>query len=428
MKARVIYFNLMFVILLLPYLQTVLHFTEVKPLQGAVVLSEDTVFTFKEWFSGHYQEKKEKYLNENFGFRNIFVRLNNQLAFWMFNKPKANGIVIGKENYLYEMSYIDGYTGRTFIGEKAWRERMEKIKYIQDALQQMGKNLILILAPGKASFYPEYIPPKLLKGKDTTNYECAIRLAKEMNVNCIDFNDYFNKKKGKTEYPLYPRLGVHWSYYGYTIASDSIIKYIEKKRNIRMPHLYWEEVEFDYPREKDDDAAEAMNLLFEIPTEILAYPKVLFESDSNKTKPNVLAVSDSYYWGPYSLSISNAFGLSHFWFYYREAYPESYTTKTDPTTFNLKDEIDKHDVFILMATEATLDKLGWNFIENVYDLLQISKNKQYDMSFWDKVIKVKDKMRSDQKWKDYLVQKAKEKNISLDSMMTIDAIWVIQNQ
>jgi hypothetical protein len=97
MKARVIYFNLIFIILFIPFLQSVLHFSDVKPLQGAVVLSEDTVFSFKDWFSGHFQEKKEKYINDNFGYRNIFVRLNNQLAFWMFNKAKAKNVRVGKD-------------------------------------------------------------------------------------------------------------------------------------------------------------------------------------------------------------------------------------------------------------------------------------------------------------------------------------------
>jgi hypothetical protein len=414
--------------LLVPFLTTILHYVDVKPLQGAVIIHKDTTFSFKGWFDGGFQTNKEHYLNDNFGFRNIFVRFNNQLSYWIFHKAKAKGVVVGKENYLYESSYIDGYTGRTFIGEKAWQDRMSKIKFIQDALQRMDKTLILILAPGKASFFPEYIPNSLLKGKSTSNYDCASKLAKEMNINCIDFNDYFNTHKGKMKYALYPRLGVHWSYYGYTLATDSIIKYIEKKRNIQMPHLYWKEVEMDFSRDQDDDAAKAMNLLFNLPTEKLAYPKVLFESDKNKTKPNVLAVTDSYYWGPYSMGISKAFGLSHFWFYYREAYPESFTKESDPTTFNLKDEIDKHDVFILMATEATLDKLGWHFIENVYDLFRMYDNKNYDFAFWNKVIKIKDKMRSDQKWSDYLMKKAQDKGIPLDSMMTLDAIWTINNE
>jgi hypothetical protein len=35
--------------------------------------------------------------------------MNNQLAFSLFNKAKANGAVVGKENYLYEENYIKAY-------------------------------------------------------------------------------------------------------------------------------------------------------------------------------------------------------------------------------------------------------------------------------------------------------------------------------
>ncbi|MBI4645358.1 MAG: hypothetical protein HY738_01900 [Bacteroidia bacterium] len=69
---------------------------ELKPLKGDISLTEDTIFSLRGWFSGKYQEKKEKYLNESFGFRSTMVRLNNQIAFSFFNKAKANGVIIGR--------------------------------------------------------------------------------------------------------------------------------------------------------------------------------------------------------------------------------------------------------------------------------------------------------------------------------------------
>jgi hypothetical protein len=41
---------------------------------------------------------------------------------------------------------------------------------------------------------------------------------------------------------------------------------------------------------------------------------------------------------------------------------------------NLSDEINKHDVIMLMATEANLADFGWGFIDNVYELLKFQAN------------------------------------------------------
>src|SRR5690606_19074770 len=96
-----------------------------------------------------------------------------------------------------------------------------------------------------------------------------------------------------------------------------------------------------------------------------------------KTKPSVLVISDSYYWGMFNLGISeNAFRDSHFWYYNYEVYPDSYKSPLIASAVNLKDEIRKRDVIIIMATEANLSKFGWGFIDRAYETF----SKEYEYS------------------------------------------------
>ena len=99
----------------------------------------------------------------------------------------------------------------------------------------------------------------------------------------------------------------------------------------------------------------------------MAYPNIRFQSDSGKTKPSVLVVSDSFYWGMFNFGISSAFTDSHFWFYNNQVYPEGNHGPIQVSQLNIKEEIAKHDIIVIMATEATLPSLGWGFIENVYN-------------------------------------------------------------
>ena len=44
------------------------------------------------------------------------------------------------------------------------------------------------------------------------------------------------------------------------------------------------------------------------------------------------------------------------------------------------------------------------------------------------ISKMIDKIKLDPSWFEHVKNKAKEKNISLDSMLTLDAIWVLTNE
>jgi len=420
---------LIILLLIIPFIQSEFNLIKLTPLKGAFTQSEKTHFNISNWFSGTYQEQGEKYLNETFGFRNLFIRINNQLAFSFFNKANVWNVIIGKKNYLYDEIYIKAYYGTDFIGIDSTMHRMQKLKYIQDTLSKLNKDIILVFGTGKGSFYPEYIPDRYKTKKGLTNYEIHVNLAQKMDINLIDFNKYFLKNKDKLKYPLYPQYGIHWSNYAMCIAADSIIRYIEKKRKIDMPNLFWNAVELSQPKEVDYDIADGMNLLFKLKSFNMAYPNIQFESDSNKTKPSVLVISDSFYWGMFNFGITNAFTNSHFWYYNKEIYPDSYQSPLVTSKINLKNEISRHDVIIIMATEPNLTNLGWGFIENAYNLFKGEKKQTaFDAKFQTKITNLRNYIKSDKKWMEDIKKKAILNKVSVDSMLTLDAIWQIQHE
>jgi hypothetical protein len=366
------YKNLLFAVivaaLFVPVLQKKLQLVPVKPLEGAVTVSETNYFSIKEWFSAEYQEKKETHLNESFGFRNSFVRINNQLAYSLFNQAKANGVIIGKENYLYEENYIKAYLGLDYIGDSLSEDRFRKLAFIKDTLNQLNKDLILVFAAGKGSFYPEYFPENYSEKIGVTNYEKHIQLANQKKLDFIDFNAYFLKNKSASKYLLYPKYGIHWSQYGMCLAADSILKTIEQKRKIDLPSLFWTDYSFSEAFDTDYDIAAGMNLFFRLKTEQMAYPKIHFEDEKGKTKPRTIMISDSFYWGMFNFGLSSAFTNHQFWYYNQAIYPESYTAPLTTSDLNLKKVIANQDVILIMGTEATLPEFGWGIIDQLYDL------------------------------------------------------------
>ena len=428
-KARRFLFISLLFLLIVPGIQNVFPFIELAPLKGAISQPEKKSFTIKEWFSGDYQMVEEKYINETFGFRSLFVRIDNQIAFSLFRRAKANGVIIGKNNYLFEENYIKAYNGTDFIGTDSISLRMQKLKFIGDTLAKLNKNIIIVFAAGKGSYYPEYFPEKLKMKPGKTNYEYYTKSAKDLGIYYIDFNKYFVDNKHKSKYPLYPQYGIHWSNYGMCIAADSIIRYIEKIRNIDLPNLYWTKVDLAEAKESDYDIADGLNIKFKLRSFKMGYPRIQFESESGKTKPSVLVISDSYYWGMYGFGITKAFSNSHFWYYNKQIYPESFEKTVETTGINLKDEIARYDVIIIMATEATLPKLGWGFIENLSDFFRgINSNSENDAEFQQKVNNLQNYIKTDKNWMAQIKEKAASRKITVDSMITLDAIYQIKQE
>lgn len=365
-----ILFVFILIFLLLPLIQQKLNIVHVKELHGVSTQKPAPVFSLKSYLEGDFQEIKEAYFNENFGFRNFCVRVNNQIAYTFFNEAKANDVIVGKSNYLYEEKYIKTYLGRDFIGEKNIQEKVRKLKMLQDTLKKMDIDLIVILAPGKGTFYPEFIPEKYFeKEPSISNYSFFVESFKIDRINFIDFNKWFLEMKTTTAYPIFPKTGIHWSRYGEVLAADSITKYIDSIRDIKMPKILIDKIELaDKYKGEDNDIEKGMNLLFGIPNEKMAYPSYQIVADSTFAFPRVLTIGDSFYWDMYRLGFSEKlFNNGEFWYYNRKIYHNDPSTPETVADITPIIEVGKNDVIVLMATDANLSSFAFGFIDNLYD-------------------------------------------------------------
>lgn len=369
-KIKQYLFGGIMILLLLPMLQASLNIFELEPLKGAIETFEKPEFTFETWKSGEYQKNYEKYVNNNFGFRSTLIRFNNQQAYSFYNEAKANGVVIGKEAYLFEKNYLKAYLGTDYIGKEAIESQVFKLKKIQDTLNKLNKDLLMVFAPGKGTFFPEYLPDYCAKQKrNKTNYLGYLAAMKSQKINYLDFNQWFLNMKSKSKYPLYGKAGIHWSKYGEYLAADSIIDVIGKMRKTEMTKLVLDKLEVKKVNEQGDyDIGEGMNLFFMMDTYPMAYPTFHYEKPKSKEKaPKVLVVSDSYFWGMFNAGISKeVFGDGQFWFYNHEIYPDSYESPKKVGVIDIQSEVEKNEVVVLICTDANLFKFAFGFVDQLY--------------------------------------------------------------
>jgi hypothetical protein len=420
--------------LIIPAFQNKLKFFSENRLNGAIVETLDSTLSLSNWWDGSYQLQKEKYLNDHFGFRSFFVRLNNQIAYSLFNSYNANGVISGKEDYLYEENYLKAVSGKDYIGDDSVAIRFQKLKFLSDTLEKLGKQLVLIFAPGKGTFYNEFVPDEYKTTVNKTNFNAFLQKSKELGLKYIDFNTHFLNIKQKSAYPLYPKNGIHWSKYGMYIAADSIIKFTQKMRSIDMNNIGYSSISFDTKEDvhhSDDDIFRGLNILVSNSEKGLAYPIIQFEQDATKAKPKAIVISDSFFWGLFNYGVlQSSFNESHFWYYNNEIYPESYTKPLNTSMIDYKDELLKHDVIFVLATEASLPKFGWGFIDKAYGIFHDNSkigNVSLSEEMKTKIKSMIDYIKTDTKWYSSIQKYANEKSISIDSALFINAKWVVEN-
>lgn len=368
-KNKALYI-LFLVLICIPLANMFLFPKAVPKLKGAVVKAKKPEFKQDDWFGGTFQTKYENFLSDNIGIRPFFIRLHNQIKYSLFNEVRANSVLLGKENYLYELNYIKAYNGTDFIGTDSISLQCIKLKTIADSLESKGITFLVCLAAGKGTFYPEYFPEKYKQPEtDSTNYKAYAQKLRQLKVPHIDINKWFLQMKDTSQCMLYPQYGIHWSHYGKLLAADTIVAYIEQARKITMNRLKINEQEKSTTlKEGDYDIGDGLNLLFQLPSEEMCYPNFSWVSKGEAKKPKTVVISDSFYWGMFNMGMaSNVFDLGGFWYYNNEMYPESFTEKKSVKSINLISELEKNDVIILMGTEANLSHLGWGFVDRAYN-------------------------------------------------------------
>lgn len=478
-------FLIVLVILFIPGIQGRLNLVKEPQLDGAFTKGEKPTFrdfTIEKWADGTFQEEYNQRLEQNIGFRNFFVRIQNQISYSLYGKANAEGVVVGKGDMLFEEDYIREYLGMYYVGDTVWEKKAARLKAVQDTLARLNKKLLVVFEPDKASIFPELIPAEYANiKKKLSNYDKLKGELQAYGVNILDINQYFKTLKGKTEYPLFGQCGTHWSYYGATLAADSTLKFIEKWTGKDLPDMrITENRVYSVPRHPDYDIGLAMNLFFMIPHPKTADPILKFDHSGNKSKPGVLVVGDSFFFNWLNNRIpENTFNDCEFWYYNKKIVRSDGVPAGVASERNLYEEIMKRDIIMIMITGRFMHAFAWDFDEQMYNLfypghsadpiekfsnelriygeefrrmyeesvasnisLQDRIKQEAEFLFYDDLKKNPGKYSSKEHiiksyelaikgtpdWLEQIKKKAKDNNISVDEQVRKDAEWLYEDK
>ncbi len=409
--VRHIIFVLLVFALCLPLIQQNTGFFRIKPLKGVGDPPTWPSFSFTSWVDGSFQEAAEQAIEQRVGFRPLLIRIKNQIEFTLFRKANARGVVVGKKRYLYENDYLRAHQGGDYPGDWYWKEKFHRAGLVRDTLSRLGVNLAVIIEPSKATYYNEYIPNHLqiISSDQHTNYVSILEGCKGQQINLLDLNRHFAKMKDEVPFPLFPKGGIHWSFYGMLTAMDTLLPLVEEWTGKEVPDLILGPLE---PIRKlkgmDGDLAELMNVLLDPGHPPMTYPEVSYRQVPDSLKPRVLAISDSFYFNILNAKIpDNTYANTAFWYYNVEIYPESWAERKDTSMINFREEVESMDLILVMITERFFYKFAWTFFDRLYEIYFPEVPIDYRYWYTSRVI-------SHYKWFDEVVEESANKGISVE--------------
>ncbi len=228
--------------------------------------------------------KVESAYNNNFGLRNLLIRVNSSINLNIFNVPSTDRVVLGEEGWLYYgidegRNVTDQFRGIV----KFTNEELEKIRINLEEkrnwLESKGIPFILIITPDKESIYPEYYNKIYKRVSDETRLDQLLKyLNNNSDIHVIDLREELIRRKSQER--LYYVTDSHWNeygaYYGYKVLIEEIGKHI----SISKPKAIEEfNIVKDYREAGGGDLANMLSLPKKYPEEhILLQPKIPRES------------------------------------------------------------------------------------------------------------------------------------------------------
>ncbi|MCB9264703.1 MAG: hypothetical protein H6558_06750 [Lewinellaceae bacterium] len=351
----------------LPLLQEAFPSLQAPVLGGSFERVEYPRFWPQKWLTGDYQGQFEKARRNQSPIAPSVVRHRNQLLRDVFGDSGAPRVVYGENDFFYSIEYCRALAGMDYIGRQTIQAKVEQLQRIQELLGPDGPKVLVLLPPGKPRVLPENLPSFFREREsESTNWQVFSELLSGSGVPFMNF-DFLIGKKSEYPYPIYPQFGLHWNYYGATVAADSLRRKIGQLLGKELPVMkYKESVEMrDSLMSTDKELLYGANIMREPPAKPMPYPKIQYREDSLSFRPRVLIVGDSYYKIWYDYGIQN--GLFHpessFWYYYGTMFPPR--NGQHAQSLPVLEETLSKDIILLPHAEINLNNLGFGYLDRL---------------------------------------------------------------
>lgn len=322
-------------------------------------------------WAGSSQSDMEAWLDGKLVLRTWLIPIRNQIVYSVFHTSTNDEVVLGKNGNLFEERYLTAETQITPpVGDEDMEALAERIKILNDRLEEKGKSLFIFITPSKAHVYSEDIPDLYLKlapdTKEVSSYSKLIQKFEEKGIAYFDSVPYVLELKENAEYPVYTKTGVHWSRVAALEASGRLMDEMERQLSINLPEIAVDYLPTSEAIEPDRDLEELLNIWKG--QDLDFYAPSITVTDEEKDSVRLLARGGSFM----QTSIMTLTGQGYFdsYFYMENTLlvddgEISYFSEYEE--LDLDAEIEQADIVLLEVNEEAVDRMSFGFIDYMLD-------------------------------------------------------------
>lgn len=363
-------------LLLMPAIQNFTGWFHYTPMEGETVKTPKPTLTVRSCAQGDYQQNIEKYLSENFGFRDPLIRIYNQYLWDFYNKTYSDEVAVGKDNWLYFNFNVNEYYGKEMYRWVSKDDAVEKftrqmriLNKLRNVLKTYDIEFMIFTSPDKADLYPQYLPDREFDTTTIHAYGFYKEMFAENNFPYIDMNAWFKDVQDTLDYPAIPQASAHWVFPA-VYAADSLFRFMANEKGVTMPQI---KIGKKTPNSAETihvirDLEYGLNLWRRLPLSDYEYyeREVTVEADTNAVKMNAIFVGNSFFraFNQY-LPLDEIFNEVNYWFYNMTDFYGYKLQKSMPIEETDKIyEIVNADYIVWFTDNAQMYKISYGFAED----------------------------------------------------------------
>ena len=174
-----------------------------------------------EWLA--FPARFDAFMADNFGLRDLLLATDSAVSTGIFGEPAPRGALRGKDGWLFytgEQS-LELYRRDLVFDDAALRGWRRELERRQAWLAERGIGYLFVVAPGKETIYPEFMPSYLRRRDRPSEYDQLMALAAENGLPVLDLRPAL--LAAKPEGLLFYKHDTHWNDRGAYLGYRAIV-------------------------------------------------------------------------------------------------------------------------------------------------------------------------------------------------------------
>lgn len=362
---------------------SILHKGNSKELSGVYTKYDKPEFSLEGYQSGEYQTQMDNYYSANYSAHNLAVRIYNQVRYTAFGI--SDSVVVGRDGYLYEKSYIRetmGVDGAILLSDEELKSLAGQILAIQELAEEQGKGFLFVITPSKADYEQGNIPKNYMYmdasySQVDRNYIRLKAAFDELGVHYIDSNEFLSEEGLGA--PVFYETGIHWTRVAAIDTMNEMTGWLNEQYGYRIPQVKVEDIIASETTEddQDQDLYRLLNVYYAKKDALYYTPVESIETQDESDKPAIFVQGGSFTNKLMQIAADNQMFSEAMQEFYAE-WLQDYNRGTGVGTGDLScpelgDAINQADIIILETNVENVTGLMPEMYDSIYQHLSEHK-------------------------------------------------------